>query len=64
MCYEQPSSKMNRTVSASGEQEDMRENNSAVVMGVGGGEGWGCGARETTGCRGCPFQGITTEMPA
>lgn len=39
MCYQQPSSKMNRTVSASGEQEDMRENSSAAVMGVGGGEG-------------------------
>lgn len=40
MCCEQPSSKMNKTISASDEpEEDMRENNYAVVMGVGGGEG-------------------------
>lgn len=40
MCYAQLSSKMNKTISASGEpEEDMRENNSAVVMGVGRGEG-------------------------
>ena len=38
MCYEQPASNMNKTISASGEQEeDMRENNRAVVMGFGGG---------------------------
>ena len=41
MCYEQQASNMNKTISASGEQEeDMRENNCAVVMGFGGG-GWG-----------------------
>ena len=36
----------------------------ADCWGVGDGEGWSCGARETAGCRGCPSRRITVEMPA
>lgn len=36
----------------------------ADCWGVGGGEGWSCGARETAGCRGCTSRRITVEMPA